>query len=544
LADGTLLRRYRCVMPSVEVVVSTPPSRGPKPKKPAKVELEDIILAPTVHSFSVHPDQVPPPKFSPVKCPLHPISRVSRWGAGRKSSTRHQRYKCVPGGDEPTHTFTPSLPRSRVAPDVQWCDADAVKNPHRGPTASARGQTFTTDVVAEGLQQLSLGVSYAKVGAWASAFKPVRRRDPALVEKRITTIKERRKKKGSRTATAKERNSRNHWQTAADWVEMFSPVLWSAWQVELSNEPRRKMPRVLVLDDLPLFGGPAPSGRKRSAMVFSVLVATEYYQDDPLARTYRQRVRLIRAYPTHNAEAYELLVLDSGVVPDVIVSDSATGILKMVTRLRKSNPELVWAPSAYHVGAQLERRLAAMKWGRPAQRFIPGDLADRLSNYSFISSTSEWERWWRDLDARALAQGVPDAVIPRAWRRRYYEMIRSALIYLDKHPAVPRGTGSVEANIRGQVKPFFEPRASSFTNIERTNRAADLLTLRLNKRMDDKRKVAAILRADAEQSDGFAPAARSITEPKGARLLRDPEVVASSLVEMRKQALATKKKST
>lgn len=536
------MRRYRCVMPSVEVEAVTQPSRGPKPKKKRRVEKEAIVLSPTMHDFSVHPDREKPPKFSPAKCPDHPTSKVTRWGADRKSGTQHQRYHCEPGGDEPAHTFTLPLPRLRVERDPEWATADVVKNPHRGATASARGQTFTTEVVAEGLQRLSLGQSYAMVGEWASGFRPVRNADPAKERARLVAINARRAKKGLPALTARERSRKNHWQTGADWVEMFSPVLWSAWQADIAAEPEQTLPRVLVLDDLPFFGGPAPSGRKRSEMVFSVLVATEYRQADPQAQSYRHRVRLIRAYPTHQADAYELLLLDSGVVPDVIVSDSAPGILKMVDRLRKRNPQLVWAPSAFHVGVQLERRIAAMKWGRPAERFVPGDLADRLANYSFISSTREWERWWRDLDARAAAQGVPEAAMPRAWRKRYYDRIRTALLYLDQHPGVPRGTGAVEANIRREVKPFFEARAANFTNIERTNRAADLLTLRLNGRLDDKKKVAAILRADAERAEGYVPAARSITEPKGARYLRDAVVVERTLTAMRKPVRAARKK--
>lgn len=79
----------------------------------------------------------------------------------------------------------PVLPCIRVEKDLEWRDADAVKNPHRGPTASARGQTFTTDVVAEGLQRLSLGQSYSAVGEWSVGFRPARRQDPAKVRARI-----------------------------------------------------------------------------------------------------------------------------------------------------------------------------------------------------------------------------------------------------------------------------------------------------------------------------------------------------------------------
>jgi hypothetical protein len=540
LKDGTIVRRYRCVMPRVEVVASTPPSRGPKPKKKRKVEHEKIILAPDTHSFTVHPSQETPPKFSPVKCLEHPASKVIRWGAGRKQSTQHQRYRCEPGGDEPAHTFRLPLPRVRVEPDPQWRDADAVKNPHRGPTSSAREQVYTTDVVAEGLQRIALGQSYRSVGEWAVEFRPVRKTNPAKLQARLNAGG--RKGRGKQTVGSVLRA--NHWQTAGDWVEMFAPVLWNAWQADLANEPEHTLPRVLVVDDQPLFGKLASSDNKRSEMVFSVLVATEYYQTEPAAIGYRKRVRLIRAYPTHRADAYELLLLDCG-VPDVIVSDSGPGILRMVDRRKKRNPGIVWMPSAFHIGRQLEKQLAGMKWGKPATRFVPGDLADDLANYSFIASSKSWEQWWKNLDTRAAAQGVPAGAMPHEWRKRYYDRIHSALLFADQYPGIPRGTGAAEAYINTEVKPFFEGRATGFTNIERTNRAADLLTLRLNGRLSDRRKVATILRADAEGAGGFVPSARSITEPKGARLLLDPTIVELSLIAAREQAgIVVKEKKT
>jgi hypothetical protein len=333
----------------------------------------------------------------------------------------------------------------------------------------------------------------------------------------------------------RKNDSANTWQTGADWVEMFSPVLWEAWQATLVSEPEATLPRVLVLDDIPLFSKSAGGG-SRSAMVFSVLVATEYYQTSPGIRSYRQRVRLIRAYPNHNADAYELLVVDSGVNPDVIVSYSSTAILRLVKRLKKSNPNLVWVPSAYHVAKQMTKALNAMRWGKPVQRFVPLDLLERVENYAFLSSPKAWEQWWRDLESRAGAQGVPANKLPTNWYNTYYQLVADGLDYLASHHNVPRGTGAVEATIRGEVKPFFEPRAAAFTNIERINRLADLLTLRLNGRLDRPSEVAEILRRDAEAAGGFVPPARAVTEQKGERLLHNPAVIARSLGEARKQA--------
>jgi len=521
------------VSPSREVIVTTAPLRGPKPKSGrGESESDVVILEGERHSFSVCVDEDPLPKFAPVKCTEHPGSKVTRWGTNNRAGSRHQRYRCRPANVSEEHTFTLTLPRVAVARDPKWNTSDVVKNPHRGATASGRGQTATTEVVAEGLQLLAMGNSYAQVGKWARSQRPMRVRHPKPKE-------EPESKKASvvvKVATTKKNLRTNYWQTGADWVEMFSPVLWNAWQEELSQEGVPTLPRVLVLDDIPFYAGAASSGRSNSAMVFSALVATEYYQAAPDSSRYSQRVRLVRAYPTHNGDAYELLVLESGVVPDVIVSDSSTSILSMVARMKKENPNLVWVPSAFHVSQQLVKALGKMRWGKPAHRFAPGDLLERLEDFSFLDSAEEWRRWWHDLDTRCLAQGVPADKLPTHWRGKYYGKIADALDYLVVHPGVPRGTGAVEASIGGQVKSFFGPRAAAFTNIERINRLADLLTLRMNDRMDNRATIATILRRDAESASGYVPPARSITERKGDQLLRDPLVVPASLAAMRKQA--------
>jgi hypothetical protein len=459
-----------------------------------------------------------------------------RAGKNNQNGTKHQRYLCKPIPPDRPHRFVLPLPRVAVESDPQWRVADAVKNPHRGATASGRGQTFTTATVAEGLQQLALGVSYAKVGRWAATQRPERKQNEEGRRKRLATRNAARIAQGKPTIKRKPNEGANLWQVGADWVEMFSPVLWNSWQEELANEPPSHLPRVLVIDDVPFFGQPATEMTSRKEMVFSVLVATEYLPTSPTSKSYEHRVRLIRAYPTHTADAYELFVLDTGVVPDVVVSDSSKSIHAMLSHLRRANPNLIWVPSAFHIANQMNKLLAKIKWGRPATRFVPGQLAASINDYSFLSSKQEWVKWWAHFDERLTAQGIPPALYPTKWRRDYFDLIAAGLAYADKHTAIPRGTGAVEAAIRGTVKPFFESRAPFFTNIERTNRAADLLTLQMNKRMDKRRDIEKILREDAERNGGLIPPAKSITERKGERLLLDPNVIEASLAQMRKRA--------
>jgi hypothetical protein len=318
---------------------------------------------------------------------------------------------------------------------------------------------------------------------------------------------------------------------------MFSPVLWNNWQQTIVGQPvYTDAPKVLVLDDLPFYGGVSTDDGPESRMLFCVLVAIEYYQAAPATLTYQHRTRLVRAYPNRRTDAYELFAIENGILPDVLVSDSAPAILSLVTRLQKYNPDLVWVPSSFHLARQLRNALATMKWANRTRQFAPGDLADRLDDYRFLQSVAAWQQWWHDLEVRAAAQGVPGGLLPGNWRRKYYRKVEDALAYLEVHPQVPRGTGQVEANIRNQVKPFFAARAEAFTNIERINRAADLLTLRMNGQLDNLSQVEALLRADAESADGYVAPARQVTEPAGARLLRDDRVVTESLPAARRQA--------
>jgi hypothetical protein len=115
-------------------------------------------------------------------------------------------------------------------------------------------------VVAEGLQQLSQGASYASVGSWAAGHKAPRQREVEPVKRR----------------------SVHYLQTGATWTEVYSPVLWDARQADLvpldAAAEASPLPRVLVVDDVPLFGdvedeeGDASAGSFRpddAAIVFN-----------------------------------------------------------------------------------------------------------------------------------------------------------------------------------------------------------------------------------------------------------------------------------
>jgi len=473
----------------------------------------------TRHTFSECFDADPLPVFAPVKCPQGHRGKVTRWSSNNAGGARHQRYKCAPTDGNATHTFTLTLPRQRVEADPNWTDTDAVKNPHRGPVASGRGHEFTMRVVAEGLQQLSQGASYASVGKWAAGQKAQRQRENE----------------------PEKRRSQHYWQTGATWTEVYSPVLWDAWQETLvpldAAATASPLPRVLVVDDVPLFGDVEDEeGDASAGMLFSVLVAIEYFPSQRDPSVYDHRVRLVRAFPKHTADAYELLVYECGFLPDVIVSDSAHGILSMVKRLRVYSPDLVWVPSAFHVIQQLRRAMRKMTSPRLRTPFVPGDLLARMESMALLADETAWTQWWTDLDRRMDAQRVPANLRPTKWRKDYGDQVLAALRYLATHPQVPRGNGAVEAQMRTEVGPFFAGRYNSFGNIERVNRAADLLTLRLNGRLGRVADVEKVLTDAALRGDGWMPPARQVNDPEGYRSLHQAEVLAATLTQARKDA--------
>jgi hypothetical protein len=151
------------------------------------------------------------------------------------------------------HRFVMDLPRRAVPVDLNWEDADAVRNPHKGETAAARGHTVTTEMVAEGLQMLSLGKSYSAVGKGAHSQRPTPPPSKATAARRAVKAAEAAAvTTGSGSKSAARVRAKNYWGTGADWVEYFAPVLMNAWRAELAAEPAGTLPRVLVLDDKPI----------------------------------------------------------------------------------------------------------------------------------------------------------------------------------------------------------------------------------------------------------------------------------------------------
>ncbi len=355
------------------------------------------------------------PYLPPERCARHPDAVVQRWGTYQNGGVARQRYRCQPE-DEPTHTFTPLLPRDHVHDGERCQMCSEHRGIHRGETATARGHRTHTPLVAEALVKLSQGNSYAAVGQEV-------RREPR----------------------GEEATGPDVWRLPADWVEVFSPVLYEPWSAQAREEvlerrraPGKKDPTVLVLDDLPVFAS-ARGGRK-PLQRYAVIAAAEVLPT-PTGRT--TRLRLLRAFPDRGKAAYGLVLQELGYVPGILVSDGAPGIKGALTALVAEDPSVncLQVLSSFHIRRMLWRQLAKLTTAKPT--FALGDLADQLDRFQLLASPAAWDGWWDTLRRRTVAQRVPKKAWPAKWESDYKPVIDEQLRALRPWPWVPASTGAI-----------------------------------------------------------------------------------------------------
>lgn len=467
----------------------------------------------------------------PPECPDHPGSRVVRNGTYGKTTARpRQRYLCRPADDTAPHSFTPVLARDHVHEGNEQCDyCDEHRGVHHGETTSAWSHSWSSRLVAEALERLSRGDSYAEVSQWARRLtkteaKRVRRvwRDGELVE-------------ADRSDAARVR--RNGWHTAADWVEAFGPVLFEHVERQLRDRAHVERvrlearladgkpldrPQVLLLDDVPVYGRRLDRSARRDDGFF-LLVAAEQLIDDGVSRP---RLRLVRAMPKSNTAAWRLVFDELGYAPDVIVADAGTGIGASIrAHFDPARTRLV--PSLWHVTRKVEEALSASTRATvsgPAGKRLIDPLEHHLRRLSrksgVLDGEDAWKGWWDELEALAVAHRLPlDKV--RSKRKTYEPAVAAVLDLVEAHPEMPVTTGGLETVIERRVKPMLAGRRHAFGNLERTNYLFDLVVCRDHNAFDNIADVAALLRADTVAHDGFTVALRSIRDPGSYSSLRD-----------------------
>ena len=457
------------------------------------------------HMFALALDESGAPQrehyLPPEPCLEHRGSRVVRAGTYESGGTSRQRYRCIPADGSPPHRFTPLLPRERVHGGKRCELCTEHVGVHRGETTAGRGLRASTPLVARALLRLARGESYGSVSVWA------------------------REELGEPAARASKRTPQSAWRLAADWTEVFSPVLWAPFDAERREKALARRangePLVVVIDDTPIFAkqGSIGGGKQR----FSLLALAEV--DLSLPESRQTSIRLLRAFATHDEPAYLLLLDELGYVPDFVISDAGSGIRAAVRALRERNPEsdIGWGISANHIRDMAQDNIARSLKAFPA--FQPGALLDDVASLRFVRSRQAFDTWWAAMWRRMDAQGLPPNLRWRQWRDQVKPHIDASLTELDAWPGMPRSTGALEALVEREVEPLLASRAQGFGNLLRTNALLDLVTLRLAGKLDRTGPVAEQLRRDVRANRGYAARVRDVTDRSVYRSLLDPDLV-------------------
>jgi hypothetical protein len=349
------------------------------------------------------------------------VSKVVRNGTyGKATPKPRQSYKCFPADGSKPHKFTPPLPRDHVHDNEEHCDhCDELRGIHRGETAVARRHSWSTRIVARGLDMLSAGASYSEVSRWAlrvSGTKRTRRSTsaddgPELVDAHpaVTTDAEFDEgdpfgaevineepmalddpsdeeaeededappKKKKRKVSQASKESRNAWHIAADWVEAFSPVIYQPVDEQLRHDAQLERarldelrknrqpldrPQVILVDDEPVYGRDLDrKGRARRDAGYYVLVVAELHWpepgDDPMARNDPTvKLRLVRAMAKSNTPAWRIVFNELGYEPDFVVADAGSGIGAAI-RAHYDPKRTKFIPSLWHLALKLELAL-------------------------------------------------------------------------------------------------------------------------------------------------------------------------------------------
>jgi hypothetical protein len=454
----------------------------------------------------------PRPWTQPEKCPDHEGSHVIRAGVqrtGKDGKNERQRYFCTPVGwhkdatrkDDPDHAqhyFQPVLPREHIhtGKACTHCQQELAHN--AGAQAAGRKHQVTLAFAASSLRDLGAGMTYTEVGIDLQA----------------------KLRKGGPSEKPKDA-----WRRAADLLEVFEPALWADWTESLKSEPPfiavPGAPRVVLLDDLPVFGH---IGDARSTQRFAVVAVGEALHVPGSTNVRPVRLRQLLALPNHKEDAYKLALDGLGYVPDFVVADGGKGIRPAVDALAKrSGQNIVFVTSAYHIALQLNRAIKKAKKAQPALQV--GDLNALVDNFHVVSSESAWIKWWKDYERRLSAHNVPRSGWPTKWKNDYYQRVLDQLRAVAPFPDIPRSTGALEALIGGDIKTSFERRGGGFGNLARTNQLTEAMVLYANRYFSDLDHVIEVLRDDALFGDpdnpGFVAPVRQILDNGSERSLLD-----------------------
>ncbi len=489
----------------------------------------------------------------PPDCLSHKLSNVVRNGrVGRPGTVPRQRYRCTPADGSDIHYFMTPLPREEVHAGVEACSVcDELLSPHRGALGGARRTPWTLKNLAQALNDLSTGSSYATVSMEMRQRRDAARRhvvshqggqdDPVVLSEDAP---------GSKAMSWTTEQSKNSWHLAADLVEQYSHLFFDtvnagmlAREAKIREENDAALaanpnavlasPVVYILDEQPVAVHRRASTRSsHQRNSWSVLVVvelvwhhkkpTEPVDDEHPAKvempTREARLRMVRAYPGGSELAWRLVLDEVGTRPDFIVSDCSAAILNAVNS-HYGKGVVGHIPSLFHihqnVRASLMKLPGASEMVNDRRVLIPAlsKHLDYLRRDEMLSlAPRDWTRWWEDLIAMVKGLGAPDTTT-RDQRTFYENRVAAALPLLRKQPQLPASNASVENQIRLTLEPFTgSGRAHRYRNLARTNALLALAVCRSQGGLGDMDNISAVIRADNEKAGGWAPLPRAVTD--------------------------------
>lgn len=457
--------------------------------------------------------------------------------APRKS---RQSYWCYPNWaaedkasrSKGRHRFTPVRPREHVHAGEDHCAiCEEERTVHNGEQAVARRHTWDRRTVAKALEKLAEGQSYGKVAAWADAAGQRRRARTVPAPVGPITGKHR---------NIKAQQARNRWHTAADWVEVFGPVLFAAVDARLRAQALAErarldamlaagadldLPQVVVIDDVPVNArvkDPATGVRHSQRLYFVLVLAEVHWLRDPASPGGVRpdlRLRLARAFANNGHLAWKLLFSELGYTPDFVLADAGTGLVKAVSQFW---PTTRFLPSLWHVQDAVREGLMktpdatvlveGQRQLRPElTRHLGGLMGDRLRNLD----AARWTQWWDDLQALLVSLSLP-VEKTRLRRGNYETLVAARLADLAQWPFLPLATGGLENLLTTYLTPILAKRKHGFANIERTNSLLDLVVCRAEGLFTHEHAVLDLLRQDLDTASayGWAPPVRSVSDTR------------------------------
>jgi len=376
-----------------------------------------------------------------------------------------------PNGDRP-HRFTEVLPREESWHDAcESCERDVAL--HEGPHAARRYQ-FVARGVAETLVAVGAGSTY---------------RDAAL------TARERAKR--LRVGPDGEPRFSRHGSLAMDWVEVFAPVVFEAYQ------PRAwPASGSLLLDDLPFRVRDPDSGRHRIA--FRIFAAMGYERGRP-------KLWRLEAFTTKSQADWEAFLGALPGTPPRVVCDNDHGLTNAVGA-RFPDAELYLCE--WHLRHALQRLMGKLRTEQPKHR----DAIDELLADTEAAFTGP--SFWAPFVERCHTAGTPRV---SEWLNTTGQIVEDQFKRRGPRASRPTDMPLSTSPLDGFTTPIraaIGPRAYGLKNRERTNRMLMLMQLHAN-RQDDVNAYVRHIRRCLEADNGRPNLARrAVADPGGAVSLR------------------------